>query len=319
MSRADLVHVWTGNQAASLPSFVEEHATELAAHLTTRGAVLFRGFRPISDQEFTGILNQIGGQVLEYSERSSPRREISDRVYSSTEYPADQEIFFHNENSYQVTWPSVLGFLCRKPAEAGGETPLADCRAVLRRIDEDIVAKFVEHGWSYVRNFYPGLGLPWQEVFQTSDPSKVDEYCSDHRLKTSWIGSSQLRVSSDARPAVKTHPTTGEQIWFNHAAFFHYSTLPAEIADVLYGGMDPEDLPSNSYLGNGETIDADAVSAIREAYREESQPVSWQRDDVLLIDNMLIAHGRRPFTGDRRLSVAMAGVITEGPRGLRPP
>jgi hypothetical protein len=34
--------------------------------------------------------------------------------------------------------------------------------------------------------------------------------------------------------------------------------------------------------------------------------VPWRRGDLLLIDNMLTAHGRRPCTGDRRVLVAMS-------------
>jgi len=34
--------------------------------------------------------------------------------------------------------------------------------------------------------------------------------------------------------------------------------------------------------------------------------VDWRTGDVLLVDNVLLAHGRRPFTGDRRVLVAMS-------------
>lgn len=310
MNPISVVGIRRGAAALSLSSYVDVHEDEIGNELAKSGAVLFRGFAPITDREFADIVGRFGGPVLEYGERSSPRREIAERVYSSTEYPADQEIFFHNENSYQVSWPRVLGFLCREPAREGGETPLADCREVLARIGPDHLAPFLEHGWSYMRNFYPGLGLPWQEVFRTSDRAEVDAYCRSHRLRARWIGPAQLRVTSDARPAVRIHRGTGERVWFNHAAFFHCSTLPPEIAEALYDGMDPDDLPSNAFLGNGDAIGEDVVAAVREAYRAAAQPIAWERDDVLLVDNMLMAHGRRPFTGKRRVSVAMAGLVT---------
>jgi hypothetical protein len=34
--------------------------------------------------------------------------------------------------------------------------------------------------------------------------------------------------------------------------------------------------------------------------------VDWVAGDVLLIDNVLVAHGRRPFEGSRRVLVAMS-------------
>ena len=39
--------------------------------------------------------------------------------------------------------------------------------------------------------------------------------------------------------------------------------------------------------------------------RAETVTFSWQRGDVLVLDHMLTAHGRRPFTGARRVLVAM--------------
>jgi alpha-ketoglutarate-dependent taurine dioxygenase len=34
--------------------------------------------------------------------------------------------------------------------------------------------------------------------------------------------------------------------------------------------------------------------------------VRWEAGDILLLDNMLVAHGRRAFTGPRQIVVAMA-------------
>lgn len=308
MTGSDPVRVWRGDRSAKLIDVVGCHESDIATELATYGAVLFRGFPRITDHEFKSTLTRFGGPALEYSERSSPRREISDRVYSSTEYPQDQEIFFHNENSYQVAWPKVLGFVCRQAAASGGQTQVTDCRSVLAAIHDNVLAEFASHGWAYVRNFHRRLGLPWQEVFGASERSTVDDYCRAHRLQAEWIGSSRLRVRSDSRPVVYVHPVTGEKVWFNHAAFFHYSTLPTEISEALYEGMEPEDLPSNSYLGDGRAISNETIEAVRQAYNAGSVSVDWEPDDVLVIDNMLMAHSRRPFTGNRRISVAMAGL-----------
>jgi hypothetical protein len=39
--------------------------------------------------------------------------------------------------------------------------------------------------------------------------------------------------------------------------------------------------------------------------REEIRPHAWRKGDVLVLDNMLAAHGRRPFTGGRRIATAI--------------
>jgi len=52
---------------------------------------------------------------------------------------------------------------------------------------------------------------------------------------------------------------------------------------------------------------ADAeLDAVREAYRKATVLFSWQPGDLLLLDNMQVAHGRTPYTGNRKILVAMA-------------
>jgi alpha-ketoglutarate-dependent taurine dioxygenase len=36
----------------------------------------------------------------------------------------------------------------------------------------------------------------------------------------------------------------------------------------------------------------------------------WRQDDILMLDNFLVSHGREPFVGPRRILVAMAELYT---------
>jgi alpha-ketoglutarate-dependent taurine dioxygenase len=65
------------------------------------------------------------------------------------------------------------------------------------------------------------------------------------------------------------------------------------------------DLPYNTYYGDGSPIEDEVVDEIREAYRQETVAFPWQAGDVLMMDNMLVAHGRNPFSGTRKILVAM--------------
>jgi hypothetical protein len=77
------------------------------------GGILFRNFPVGGVAEFEKFARTVSeGDLLEYRERSSPRSLVSDNVYTSTDYPADQSIFLHNENSYQQTWPLKTFFFC---------------------------------------------------------------------------------------------------------------------------------------------------------------------------------------------------------------
>jgi alpha-ketoglutarate-dependent taurine dioxygenase len=48
------------------------------------------------------------------------------------------------------------------------------------------------------------------------------------------------------------------------------------------------------------------VEQIRQAYRQETVAFPWQKGDLLMLDNMLVAHGRNPFSGERKVIVSMA-------------
>jgi alpha-ketoglutarate-dependent taurine dioxygenase len=274
-------------------------------NLLKYGAVLFRNFAVAGTEGFEQFVTDFAGKPLEYKERSSPRHKIRGQVYTSTDYPAHQSIFFHNENSYQHVWPMKIAFYCHTPAETGGETPIADTREVFRLLSPATRQAFDEKGCLYVRNFDGQFGLPWQVVFQTEDRAQVEEYARRADIMCDWLGENHLRTRS-VRSAICDHPQTGESLWFNHVAFFHYSTLESSIREGLLAALTEDELPSNSYYGDGQPIEPGVLDEIRQAYRRAAIVFSWRKGDVLLLDNMLMAHSRAPFTGPRKIMVAMA-------------
>lgn len=281
---------------------------ELRNALADAGAVLLRGFDIADVDDFGSVVAAIGGEQLAYSERSTPRKSLGRRVYTSTEYAKDKEIFFHNENSYQLSWPRWLFFFCSVPATSGGATPLADTRAVTRLIDPQVRAEFANRGWMHVRTYQPGFGLSWSEVFDTDDRVQVDRYCATAGITATWRPDGTLQTRA-RRQAFHHHPDTGERLWFNHVAFFHPSTLPASAREVLTDMLGADELPNDTRYGGGERIPDEVCAHIRDCYRQASSRFDYERGDVLLVDNMLTAHGREPYVGDRRVAVAMTDVV----------
>jgi alpha-ketoglutarate-dependent taurine dioxygenase len=273
--------------------------------LQKHGAVLFRGFGVDTVEAFNDFVQAVVGELMEYKERSSPRHEEGERIYTSTDYPADQRIFPHNEHSYSRRFPLKLFFCCITPSEEGGQTPIANTRRIFERIDPAIRERFAQKGWMYVRNFGDGFGLPWQTVFQTSDPAEVEAYCARAGITPEWKSGGRLRTRQ-VRPAIARHPRTGELTWFNHATFFHVSTLPRQMREALLADFAEDDLPNNTYYGDGSPIEPETMQALRAAYEAETVMFDWQKGDVLLVDNMLSSHARESFVGPRKILVAMA-------------
>ncbi|HWN43357.1 MAG TPA: TauD/TfdA family dioxygenase [Thermoanaerobaculia bacterium] len=285
--------------------WAESRRDWISERLREHGGLLFRGFPIGGVGEFESLIKAISGELLEYKERSSPRHSVAGRIYTSTDYPPSQPIFLHNENSYQHTWPRRIFFYCAVPAEKGGETPIADTRRVYERVDPEVRERFARKGWMYVRNFGDGFGLTWQTVFQTEDRALVEEHCRHNGIEFEWKKGGGLRTRA-RRNAIARHPETGEMIWFNHATFFHVSTLPELIQEALLMQFEADDLPANSYYGDGSPIEPEVLDHLRACYDAETVRFAWEKDDLLLLDNMMVAHGRDPYAGDRKILVAMS-------------
>lgn len=267
-------------------------------------AILFRRFGITSVAEFEEFVGATSsGDLLEYRDRSTPRLAVGDKVYTSTVYPPEQTINLHNEGTYWLTWPLKLYFCCLKAPQEGGQTPIADVRKVFERLDPAIRERFMEKHMMLVRNYNDGFGLPWQEVFQTTERAEVEEYCRQHSIELEWKGGDRLKTRQ-VRPVVRRHPRSGESVWFNHAAFFHVSSLEPTIRNALLDEFGT-DLPFNTYYGDGTPIEAEVAQHLRDAYEKEKVLSSWQSGDVLMLDNMSVAHGREPFVGERQVIVAM--------------
>ncbi len=285
----------------SLPDWAANNREFIRQRLQRHGGILFRGFNLSSVDEFELLLRSLTGELLEYSYRSTPRTQVSGRIYTSTEYPAHQTIPLHNEMSYTRHWPGILGFFCVEVAPEGGETPIADSRKVFNLIDPAVRDRFAHKQVMYVRNYGKALDLSWQNVFQTEDRNEVEAYCRSAEIEFEWKSDNELRTRQVCQ-AVATHPDTGEQVWFNQAHLFHVSSLGDQVRESLLASGEP---PRNACYGDGSPIEDAALEEIRSAYDRERVVFPWQKRDVLLLDNMLAAHGRRPYRGARKIVVGM--------------
>ena len=298
------VTVTSMDNQQSLATWFQCHGDKAVNLSNKYGAVLFRGFRQMNPTELETFIVGISGELLAYTNRSTPRSTIQGRIYTSTEDPQHEWIPLHNENSYSHSWPSRLFFSCLIQPAVGGQTPLADSRRILARLPQDLVSRFEKHGVLYVRTFTPGLGLSWQESFQTTDRIKVQKYCAKNGIELQWLGNGRLKTCQRLQ-ATTVHQNTGEHVWFNQAHLFHSSSLGEEVYNSLLNDMPEAELPRHAYLGDGSSIDADDLRIIRNSYDTEMKLFDWQLGDVLMVDNLLTAHGRAPFKGARQIAVAM--------------
>ncbi|MEU8824342.1 TauD/TfdA family dioxygenase [Streptomyces sp. NPDC048636] len=285
------------------PGWLTANVDGLRAAMLDHAAVMVKNLGLGEQDELAGLAELIGGRTLEYNERSTPRSRVKGNVYTSTEYPADQSIPQHNESAYSHNWPHNLFLYCAKAAATGGETPVADSGAVLDRLPEELVARFEEHGVLYTRTYRTGMGLSWQEGFQTDDKAEVDRYCAEHDIEAEWDG--EVLRTRQRRPAVVEHPVTGRRVWFNQAHLFHVHALPEPVREGLLEICGEDGLPRNAYVGDGTPVTPGELATILGVYATTTLAEGWEDGDLIMIDNILTTHGRRPYTGDRKVLVSM--------------
>jgi alpha-ketoglutarate-dependent taurine dioxygenase len=291
-----------------LIAWYKENEAFIDEKLLQHGAVLFRGFGISTPGAFAKFTRSISSCLLESMEENVPRTKLSSGVYTSTEYPPEYMLSMHSEYSYSNRWPGKLFFCSVTAAKQGGETPLADNREVLRDLDPRIVEEFGRKQVKYLRNLHngQGFGLSWQTAFQTTDKSVVEDYCREKSVEFEWKSDGGLRLSQTLAGII-THSKTGDKVWFNQAPQFHASDYPEEIyQSVLSAYKNEDELPQNVCFGDGSPVSVEDLRTVRETMHKKAVVFPWQEGDVVVLDNVLVSHGRMPFVGPRKTLVAMA-------------
>ncbi|KGJ88242.1 Taurine catabolism dioxygenase TauD/TfdA [Colwellia psychrerythraea] len=289
----------------NLPIWYKNNEQQVQDDLDKYGAVLFRGFNIHSQEDFQSFVSHSIKKTAQYVEGATPRTNLTKGIYTATEFPPDQEIALHNELSYVTTPPNKIVFCCLTAPQHGGQTQIVDIRKVLNRIDGEIVREFEKRGgWLLRRNYGNGFGPSVQKAFGMTDIEEIKAYGAAVDLKVTEI-SDGIVVTEQVRKAVHQHPQSGERVWFNHISFWHPSTLCPQVKEKMLEDLALSEFPFSTCFGDGSVIDDDTIEVIRRAYSDEEVKFDWRESDVLLLDNWNVAHGRKPFTGERLVLVAM--------------
>ncbi|OKK04791.1 peptide synthetase [Streptomyces sp. CB03234] len=290
-------------------SWATEHRARLRATVAEHGAVLVRGLG-VTDADTAGAFGRVLlDEVMEEREGFAVRKRLAPGVYSSSEWPVDQPMCMHHELSYAREVPGTLLFACLTAPASGGVTGVADSHEVLRALPADLAGRFETEGWRLDRNYTETVGVPLRDAFGTGDRAAIEAYCAARRIECHWQPNGDLRTRQHA-PAVLTHPLTGRRGWFNQIAFLNEWTLDPIIREYLTFEFGPDGLPFNSRYGSGAALDEDTVLAINAVYEKHTLREPWRAGDVMLVDNLRMAHSREPYEGDREIAVILGDPIT---------
>lgn len=289
------------------PAWVAEHRDEIFAWISGFGAVLVRGLSLAKPAEVGDVAAALGVEQMAEREGFAHRVSHSATVYSSSHWPAADPMCMHHEGSYSAQVPGLILFGCLTAPESGGRTCLADSQKVLRALPPELIAPFQRDGW-VLRRMYYEVGNSWTDAFGTEDPAEVDAYCARSWLDHEWLPDGRLRTAQ-RRGAVLRHPRTGTPGWFNQIAFLNGVTLDPAVREYLIDLYGPAGLPFDTAYADGSAVTVETVDAINEVYGALAVGKPWRDGDLLIVDNLRMAHSREAYTGAREIAVVFGDPV----------
>jgi alpha-ketoglutarate-dependent taurine dioxygenase len=302
-------------------AWVRDHRGALDQMLHQAGGLVLRGFPVRGAENFGMLIDLLGPYAGDYAGGASARSKITGNVMEATRLSEEIKIPLHQEMAYLTKYPAHIVFYCHTAAPVGGETIVGDMRAVTQRLPSGIREKLERHGVMAVRNFAPPPApgeqediadhpdlRSWQFAFYTDDKAVVEEACREKGMEPIWNADGTLTVRT-LMDAFTTHPQTGERLYRNvihvDPASGFSDALPADRRAKVMKVVERQAMPTGYYLGDGSALAGDDRAALQAVFADIETKWQWQSGDIMLLDNLLTAHGRNPFSGPREVQVGL--------------
>jgi alpha-ketoglutarate-dependent taurine dioxygenase len=292
----------------AVSNWLAAHRDTLCEQAARHGAILFRGFPVATADDFDHFIAAFDLENFPYEDSLSNAVRVNrtPRVFTANEAPASVTIFLHHEMAQTPIYPSKLFFFCEKPAEEGGATPICRSDVLWERLAArcpDFARDCVEKGLRY-SNVMPsendassGMGRSWQSTLRATTREEAERRLASLGYTGEWLGDGCLRATTPVLPAVR-ELAPGRRSFFN------------QLIAAYCGWKDSRNDPSKSItFGDGTPLDHDAVMVAVGLAETLTFDIPWQAGDVALVDNFVAMHGRRTFSGTRKV---LASLVAAG-------
>ncbi len=294
---------------ASAADWVAAERDNLLQLANTHGAVLLRDFPVENAEGFDSLIQALSLTNFPYQKSLSNAVRINrtPRVFSANEAPPDVQIFFHHEMAQTPLYPRWIMFSCEVTPDEGGATPICRSDVLFERLTQkcpEFAAACEQRGLSYT-NVMPdaddaksGMGRSWRSTLGVDSQQAAEDRLRELNYSWEWLGDGCLKATTPPLPAV-LEVSGGRKVFFN------------QLIAAFCGWSDERNDPSKAIRhGDGTPLDADAVRAAADLAEELAFDLNWQVGDVVLVDNTIAMHARRPFVGTRKVVASLAEMET---------
>jgi len=268
--------------------------------LIKHGAILFRGFPTNDARAFNSFVTAFEYENLPYIGGAAPRKQVVGDVFTANEAPPEADIPFHHEMAQVINWPKKLFFYGDVCPEIGGETPILLSNEIYKRMVDkhpDFVEKLEKTGLKYTRilpeenDERSPQGRGWKPTYGVATKEELEQKLKEKHLDFEWLPSGDVKtVNAEPLQGVQTDARTGKKVWFN------------SIVAVYTGWNDTRHVGEKCVnFGDGTPLPKETVLSCRDIMNEICVNHKWEHGDVLMIDNRVALHARRPFVGARKI------------------
>jgi hypothetical protein len=148
------------------------------------------------------------------------------------------------------------------------------CDALYQTLPPAQIKKFQELRLHYARSFMPGIDVPWQKFFQTSNPRAVDARCRQQGVSSDWESDDAFRISTN-RPAIMWNHHREQFVFFNQLLLHHPACLDEDIRDDMADLFGQSRLPRDVPYGDGTAIADEIITGLLKAATRWAVCFSW--------------------------------------------
>jgi len=143
----------------------------------------------------------------------------------------------------------------------------------------------------------------WDASFETDDRSDVEQQCKDLGLVPIWNEDDSLTLIADL-PVFDRHPITGLRLYRSYLHSQSWLNRPESREAIADMGREQK-VQSQQFYGNGEPFPNKEADVLNRLFAQITRAWPWQKGDVMILDNFLVAHGRSPYSGTREVQVML--------------